>query len=244
MSHRRRTETVLAERGGLQVIADPDPARPGGRQLRQDGMDASYIDLEDPRYLAFDYLRWIRTAIATAGLAEGRVLHLGGGAGALARALLAEWPRSRQELCEIEPDVIDLARQHMGLRSGRGLRVHVGDGLAHLDAQPDGRFDAVVIDAFVDGRPPAQLVHRDAIGSAARVAALLAVNLVPVNGGAQPDRVARTAAEHFADVLTLARPGANAVVVASRAPVALDEPRLRAALARDPSPPRVVVDMT
>ena len=63
-------------------------------------MEASYVDLADPTHLEFDYLRWIRIVLNVAG--ARRVLHIGGGACALARALAAQDPGGRQEVCEAD----------------------------------------------------------------------------------------------------------------------------------------------
>ena len=50
-------------------------------------MEASYVDLADPTHLEFDYLRWIQIVLDV--VAARQVLHIGGGACALARALAA-----------------------------------------------------------------------------------------------------------------------------------------------------------
>ena len=85
-------------------------------------MDASYIDLADPSHLEFDYLRWMRRSSCARPCAR-RVLHVGGGACALARALAAEDPGGRQYVCEVDADVLALAREHLGLRRMPGLQV-------------------------------------------------------------------------------------------------------------------------
>src|SRR6185437_7690638 len=112
MPHRRARTLTVAQSG--ELIAEIDPQRPSGRILRHAGMDASYIDLADEKHLEFDYMRWLRIIIRAIG--AQRVLHIGGGACALARALAAEAPDSRQEVCEIDADVLELERQHLGLR--------------------------------------------------------------------------------------------------------------------------------
>src|SRR5579862_6855171 len=116
MSRARTAPTVLARRGDL--VAERDPLRPSGRLLVQAGMEASYIDLADPSHLEFDYMRWMRIVLRAAR--ARRVLHVGGGACALARALAAEasdpadadpgHPRL-QEVCEVDPDVLAFARE-------------------------------------------------------------------------------------------------------------------------------------
>src|SRR5579862_8814633 len=113
MSRARTAPTVLARRGDL--VAERDPLRPSGRLLMQGGMEASYVDLADPTHLEFDYMRWMRIVLRAAR--ARRVIHVGGGACALARALAAEDSRAadpgRQEVCEVDPDVLALAREHL-----------------------------------------------------------------------------------------------------------------------------------
>src|SRR5436305_13000531 len=98
MPHRQSRVRTLAERG--ELIAEVDPRRPSGRLLRQAGMDASYVDLADVAHLEFGYMRWLRIVLEVAG--ARRVLHVGGGACALARALAAADPGGRQEVCEVD----------------------------------------------------------------------------------------------------------------------------------------------
>ena len=49
MARRRSGPEILAQAGDLLVQRDAD--RPSGRLLRQGDMDASYVDLSDPRHL-------------------------------------------------------------------------------------------------------------------------------------------------------------------------------------------------
>ena len=93
-------------------------------------MDASYIDLADAGHLEFDYLRWVRLIVQVHS--ARRVLHIGGAACALARALLAEDPESRHEVHEVDERVFQISREHLGLRRQPGLRLRVGDGRAAL----------------------------------------------------------------------------------------------------------------
>ena len=79
---------IVARDGDL--VVERDPRRPTGRLLRQADMEASYVDLADASHLEFDYMRWMRIVLRAAR--ARRVLHIGGGACALARALAAEDP--------------------------------------------------------------------------------------------------------------------------------------------------------
>ncbi len=144
-------------------------------------MDASYVDLADVTHLEFDYMRWLRIVLRVAN--AKRVLHIGGGACALARALAAEHPTGLQEVCEFDPDVLALAREHLGLRRAPGLRVRYAEGRGHLADQPDDSWDAIVIDAFIGARVPERLISVDALSDAARVAPLTLVNIVDNRSG-------------------------------------------------------------
>src|SRR5215469_769497 len=149
----RTRSLVIAADGDL--IVERDPNRPSARLLRQADMDASYIDLADARHLEFDYLRWARLILRVH--AARRVLHIGGAACALARALLAEAPDSRHEVFEVDERVFRIAREHLGLRKQAGLRLRVGDGRAALAHAGDDSVDAIVIDAFIGARVPRHL---------------------------------------------------------------------------------------
>jgi hypothetical protein len=181
--------TVLARRGDL--VVERDPLRPSGRLLRQGEMEASYVDLADPAHLEFDYMRWIRIVLRSAR--ARRVIHIGGGGCSLARALAAEDPGGRQQVCEVDPDVLALAREHLGLRPkafgpGRPLRVRRAEGRAVVARQPDSSWDAIVIDAFVAATVPRALITVQALADAARVAPLTVVNVVENRvGSRRPD---------------------------------------------------------
>lgn len=202
-------------------------------------MDASYIDLGDERHLKFDYLRWMRTVLQAAR--ARRVLHVGGAACALARALAAADPQSRQEVVEVDPLVLDVAREHLGLRKRPGLRVRVGDGAEHLAARTDDSADAIVIDAFVGARVPPHLVHEDTLAHARRVAPLLLVNVVDTRSLTDTRTIAASLREAYPRVQAVASRGArggNVVLVAGEALPWTE--RAAAALAADPSPARIL----
>src|SRR3954447_23564944 len=107
VGRRRSAALVVAADGDLAVLRDRD--RPTGRLLRQGDMDASYVDLADPRHLEFDYLRWLAALVEALG--ARRVVHVGGAACALARALAAAAPAHHQEVVEVDQAVLDVARE-------------------------------------------------------------------------------------------------------------------------------------
>src|ERR1700754_4431507 len=231
MAHRRRSgPEILAQAGDLLVQRDAD--RPSGRLLRQGDMDASYVDLADPRHLEFDYLRRMRDVVEA--LRARRIVHVGGAGAALARSLQAtdRTGLRRQHVVEVDASVVELAREHLGLRKAPGLKVKVADGRAWLTARDDAPVDALLIGAFVGARVPQQLVTREALQDAGRVISpggALAINVVDAPPMDDVRAIGAGLLEVFATVAALgagpvlrARRQGNVVLVASHAPLPLE----------------------
>ena len=233
MGRRRAAPELVEAIGELAVLRDAK--RPTGRLLRQGGMDASYVDLADPRHVEFDYLRRMRDLVELCGARH--VVHVGGAGCALARALATAYPERRQEVIERDPAVLELARRRLGLRRMPGLKVRVGDGRAVLAERPDGSADAVLIDAFEGARVPRHLVTVEACADLARVSAVLAINVVDTSWGPGAGAIGAALATAFPHTLAIASPGrrgGNVVLVGARAPLPVE--RLRARAAADVSP--------
>ena len=234
---RRRADPVVARDGDL--IVERDPSRPSGRLLRQDDMDASYVDLADETHVEFDYLRWARIVLEAAR--ARRVLHVGGAGCALARALAPADPSSRHEGVEVDPRVLEMARAHLGLRRAPGLRVRLQEGRAAIESRPDGSFDAIVIDAFVGARVPERLITVEALAHAARVAPLTLVNVVDTRTLDDTRAIAaglRAAYPHAVALGSRALRGGNVVLAGSAQALPLE--RIRPRAAADTSPAALV----
>ena len=136
-----------------------------------DGIDASYIDLDDPTYLDFSYVRRIGDVIDVAWPEAQPVaaLHLGGAGATLPRYIRATRPRSRQVVFEIDERVITLARSHLGLKSGAGLKIRHEDARLGLTRIEDASQDLVIGDAFEGTRVPGTLGSVEAAAQVARV---------------------------------------------------------------------------
>jgi SAM-dependent methyltransferase len=129
------------------VVADGD--RAGGRLLVLDTLRHSYVDLGDPTYLEFDYARNVVDVIE-ASLPPGAldVLHIGGGGFTLPRYLAATRPGTDSLVLELDPQLVDLARDELGLRTGPRLDVVTGDARLGITGLPDDTRDVVIGDAF------------------------------------------------------------------------------------------------
>jgi spermidine synthase len=198
-------------------------------------MDASYVDLADPTHLEFDYVRWMRIVLRAAR--ARRILHIGGGGCALPRAMAADDPAGRQEVCEVDAGVLALARDHLGLRRAPGLRVRRVEGRAFIATQPDASWDAIAIDAFVGAAIPRRLITVEALAEAARVSPLSVVNVLDDRAARDVHAVAAALTEVYPQVWALGGRAGNTVVVGSRA--GQDLHRIGAQVAADPSPARL-----
>jgi hypothetical protein len=242
MARRGSGPEIVATTG--ELVVQRDAGRPTGRLLRQGDMDASYVDLADPRHLEFDYLRRMRDLVEA--LRARRIVHVGGAGCALARALAAgDRDRlRRQEVVEVDPVVLELAREHLGLRREPGLRIRCADGRAHLAARPDGSADVVLIDAFVGARVPRHLATAEALADAARVLApggAIAVNVVDAPPMADVRAIGAGLRASFATVAAVGggpvlrgRRAGNVVLIAGHGSLPLERLRVRATA--DPSP--------
>src|ERR1700722_4300476 len=132
MPHRQQARTGQAVQadvasGVAELVADAD--RPRAWTLRVDGIPQSHVDLDDPEYLQFEYMRRLGHLADLAAPAREplRVLHLGGGGLTLARYVAAPRPGSPQLAVDVDAALVDLVRRLLALaqpggRTGRCRR--------------------------------------------------------------------------------------------------------------------------
>jgi hypothetical protein len=209
------------------AVVVEDDARPGGRTLVLDDLRHSYVDLDDPRHLEFAYVRWIGDAIdgiEPAGAALDAVF-LGGGGFTLPRYLAATRPGSRSRVLEVDPPLVELARDRLGLRTGAALRVRTGDARMTLRGEPDASADLLVGDAFGGRSVPWHLATVEFHGEIRRVLrprGVYALNVIDQPPLRLVRAQAATLLDGFADVALVARPGpagGNLVLLASESPL-------------------------
>ena len=148
----------------------PDLDRPRGWLLTMDDAPQSYVDLDDPLHLEFEYVQRL-AHVADLAAAPGvpvAALHLGGGALTQPRYLAATRPGSRQQAVEVDGELTALVREHLPWTAAE-LRVHAADARQFLAAAPSGSADLVVADVFGGSRIPAHLTSVEFVREAARV---------------------------------------------------------------------------
>ncbi len=213
----------------MELVADTD--RPGSWILMVDGVAQSYVDLEDPTYLAFDYVRRIGDVLD--GLGEPgaplRFVHVGGAGMTLPRYVVATRPRSRQLVVEPDEAIVATVRKRLPWPRRAGIRVRTAEGRAALTTMTDGCADVVVTDAFTGGTAPEHLTTTEAFADVARVLGDAGTYLLNVADGpplSYGRRVVAAALATWPHVLLLAdasvirgRRFGNLVLAASAAPL-------------------------
>jgi spermidine synthase len=224
--------------------------RPRAWTLYIDGTPHSHVDLDDPLYLEFEYVRRLGHLIDLAAPpgAPLSVLHLGAGALTVARYVAATRPGSSQRAVDNDAALIELVRTELPLPPRSGIRVRIGDAREVLDATWPRSFDLVLTDVFADGHTPASLTtaeFAEAAANALRPGGIFAVNV----GDGPPLTHARaqvaTVGSVFAQVCLIAdaavlrgRRFGNLILAASQSPLPTE--RLTRLTAADPMPGRVL----
>ncbi|ROO60687.1 spermidine synthase [Micromonospora sp. Llam0] len=247
VAHARLTvaNLLVMRTSGDRLDLAVDPARSTGRMLLADGVEQSYVDVADPTYLRFEYVRRMAavTDLAAPGGAPLDVLHLGGGALTLPRYVAATRPGSVQTVVERDPEVVALVARELPPRPA-DVEVMVADARKAVTAAPADAYDLVLADIYQAARMPP---HVTTVGFAAEVARVLRpdgiylVNVTDLPPLAGTRMQVATLREVFADVCAVAdrrmlrgRRYGNVVLTATRQPDRLPVPRLAVRALRDP----------
>ena len=233
---------------GAALIADP--AYPNAYTLRIGDTDQSYVDLDDPRRLEFDYVQRIADTIDSHGAPGERlgVVHVGGAAMTVPRYVAATRPQSAQVVLEPDVELTDFVRKHLPLARRSGIKVRGTDGRTGVAELRDGYADVMVLDAFDGAQVPAELTTVEFLTDVRRVLVgdgALVVNLTDRAPFAYGRRVLAGVAQVFDHVVLSAEPATlkgrrfgNVLVLASA--VQLPHQELADRAGRSPFPYRVV----
>jgi len=226
----------------IELIADDE--HPGGTMLVMDSVRQSYVDLSDPTYLDFEYVQYFASVLATVPPGPISVTHIGGGGLTLPRYIAATRPGSSQIVLEPDAELTQLVRSRLPLPRHHRIRIRPVDGLRGIAQLADMTADLAVLDAYADGRVPAELTTVEFFAETSRVlrsTGMLLANLVDEPGLRYAARVIAGLRQVFGSVVLVAsndvlkgRRFGNLVLAAS--PARLDVPELRRQIARQPFP--------
>lgn len=228
----------------------PDLSRTASWLLFIDGTPQSQVDLDDPGYLEFEYVRRIGH-VADLAFPAGqplRALHLGGGAMTLPRYIAHTRPGSRQLVAEIDTALTELVRRYLPLPAGRRIRVRAADARQVLESVAESGYDLVISDVYAGARTPFHLTTAECAQAAARAlrpGGVYAVNVADGPPLEHARRAVATVRSVYKETCMIAEAGVlrgrrlgNLVLAGSDQPLPVDA--LRRAAAGDPFPARVM----
>jgi hypothetical protein len=216
--------------GDCELIADQDNSN--GWLLKINGVMSSHIDLADPLFLDFEYMRWMAALIESRwppqprkggqdggqnggqnGVQDGparlRGLHLGGGACSLARYFHAAFPDARQVVVELDGKLAEYVRGWFDLPKAPLLRLRVGEAREVTESLTPDTRDFIIRDVFGGSMTPRPLTTAEFNGQIRRV--LAPGGMYVVNSGDAPDlknarEDAATIAASFEHTMIIADP--------------------------------------
>ena len=204
------------------------------RVLVMDTLRHAFVDLDDPTRLEFRYTRLLGD-IADGTGPEGaaiRALHLGGGGFTLPRYIEATRPGSEQRVLELDPVVLQVAREELGFETSESTDVVIGDGRLGIADEPAGHYDLVIGDAFGGVSVPWHLTTTELVSEVQRVlrpGGIYAANVIdhpPLELAraqlATFDEVFEHVAVYGAASLVEGRSGGNVILLASDEPLPTD----------------------
>ena len=245
--------SIVLSHSGYRAVIESDRWVPGSFTLVVDGTPQSHVNMDNPAELFFEYIQRMGHVIDQIGMPGQPItaVHLGAGAFTLPRYIEATRPGSRQQVVEIESDLVDFVRTNLPWSPRAQIKVRHGDARAVLSKFPAGlrgSVDLLVIDIFSGARTPAHVTSLEFYTEAVSLLAkdgIVLVNVADGPGLAFAKAATSTLASVVSDVAVLAetqilkgRRFGNVVLVGSPSPLPLEwMPRI---LAGGPHPAKVV----
>ncbi|APU12890.1 Methyltransferase domain [Actinoalloteichus sp. GBA129-24] len=235
---------------GGEAVLRPDSDRRDAWTLLVDGTPQSHVDLAEPSYLLFEYVRRLGHVVDLVGQpgAALDVVHLGGGALTLPRYVAATRPGSRQRVVEYDEALTEFVRTELPWDKRARIRVSGADAREWLSRQRPDSVDLLIVDVFAGARTPAHLTSAEFVTAAAgllRPGGVYAVNVADGPPLSFARRQAATLRSVFPETLLMAEPGllrgrrfSNLVLVGSAAPLPVAE--LTRRTAGDPTAARLL----
>ncbi len=116
------------------------------------GAEQTCIDLQAPDRILHEYVRYLSVGLPFVGPSP-RVLMIGLGGGAAIRMFTQHNPEIELDVVEINPVVVEAARDYFGVRESAKVRIHVADGRAFVERTSE-LWDMIVLDAFDESYVP------------------------------------------------------------------------------------------
>jgi spermidine synthase len=119
----------------------------------------SAMNLKDPTALRLIYSRYTSIGLTFRPDAK-KILIIGLGGGSIPKKLQKEFPSLEVDVVEIDPEVIQMARDQFKVRDGKNLRLYAQDGRLFL-TRTTNLYDIILIDAYYADAMPFHLATRE-----------------------------------------------------------------------------------
>jgi len=185
--------TVTEDNQGMRTLLF------GGGGVRQ-----TVIKVGDPDHLESPYARSMVAGLALCPDPK-RVLVVGLGGGAIPSFLHRHYPQTQIDAVEIDPVVVEVAKQFFGFREDATQKAYVQDGRQFIEERPNA-YDVIFLDAFSSEDIPYHLTTREFLGAVRRAVTAQGVVLADVWGpGLNPlfESMVRTYQEVFDELYIL-----------------------------------------
>ncbi len=209
-----------------KVVTDPDD--PSIRFLHLDTLRHGAVDLDDPTHLEFRYINIIGDVIDAMPPGPIDALHVGGGAFSVPAYINAVRPGSTNLVSEIDPLLVDVGRDQLGLETGPALEIVTGDARLTVADLPTDSYDLIVGDVFGGLTVPWHLTTTEFVAELDRVlrpGGIYAMNVIDGDQNRFVEAELATLAEHF-DHRTVVIPAdwptrrpVNQILIASDGPL-------------------------
>lgn len=152
----------------------PDDRVPGAFHVRFGPTSQSWVDPDQPGFLAYEYVQHIAMVLDAQVLDAPedrrlRVIHVGGAGMTLPRWVAWRRPRTAQIVLEPDSELVAEVRNKIPLPPRSGIKVREVDGRAGLAAMPADYADVTIVDAFDGARVPADLASTGALDEMQRI---------------------------------------------------------------------------
>jgi spermidine synthase len=151
-----RERILVARHSAFQELLLTEDAT-GLRSLRFGAGEGrqSVVKFGDPSHLEMPYTRVLPASLAFAQN-PARILIVGLGGGTLPMFFHRHFPELMIDVVELDPGVVDVAKEFCGFREDSRVRVHVADGRDFVESSR-GAYDVIVLDCFDMDSIPAHL---------------------------------------------------------------------------------------
>ena len=214
-----------------------DAERPRGWWLMVGESEQSFVDLDDPAHLEFEYVQLLSYVIETAFPEDLPLaaLHLGGGLCTVPRWLADRYPGSRQRVAETDEEIAGIARS---LDPHPAFTLDVVEAAAAIGSAKRRSLDLVVSDVYVGPETVLSLYPQPALAAARealRPGGLYVCNISDAKPFSLVKTVVATLRTLYADVVLLVEPpvlrgrrSGNVVIAATDRPLDRQELARRA----------------